>query len=246
MTSSEKFLFGDDFSIPDKVRLEKKRKAEEPVVPMFTEEQVAQIKAAAFDDGRQSGMQEAQQAAHTALNNIMQQMLDGLHQSMSYLEQYARFNEQEAIKLSYAIARKIVPHAMEKYPRAEIEALLHDCLEKMHSEPRIIIRINSDLQDEVNELIDGIAQQTGFEGRILLRGEPNIAQPDIQIEWTNGGVSRTLEDVVKEIEDIVSAYMAPAEEINSGASSTVESDQINEQNLEARADMGANHGENPA
>ena len=46
------------------------------------------------------------------------------------------------------------------------------------------------LYDAARVKLEEIAQQTGFEGRLVMLAEPDIAEGDCRIEWADGGVTR--------------------------------------------------------
>ena len=52
------------------------------------------------------------------------------------------------------------------------------------------MRVNDTLYDAAREKLEEIARQTGFEGRLVMLAEPDIAEGDCRIEWADGGVTR--------------------------------------------------------
>ena len=51
-----------------------------------------------------------------------------------------------------------------------------------------MVRINTQLDEVARERIERLAAQSGFEGRLVILAEPEIATGDCRIEWVDGGV----------------------------------------------------------
>jgi flagellar assembly protein FliH len=50
--------------------------------------------------------------------------------------------------------------------------------------------VNQALVGEVEMLIHKLARERGFEGRVIVLGEPDIALGDARLEWADGGLVR--------------------------------------------------------
>ena len=70
------------------------------------------------------------------------------------------------------------------------------------------MRLNDALYDAVREKLDGIARAHGFEGRMVVLGEPAIAPGDCQIEWADGGVNRDNAGTDAAIGEAVARYVS--------------------------------------
>ena len=44
--------------------------------------------------------------------------------------------------------------------------------------------------EEVDALLQRLAKERGFEGRLVTFGEPDIAPGDVRLEWADGGIVR--------------------------------------------------------
>ena len=56
--------------------------------------------------------------------------------------------------------------------------------------PHVVVRVNDALYELAQEKLAAIARQTGFDGRLLIMAEPDIAIGDCRIEWADGGMMR--------------------------------------------------------
>lgn len=70
------------------------------------------------------------------------------------------------------------------------------------------VRVNEGLHERARDELDGIARAAGFEGRLVVMAEPDIAPGDCRIEWADGGVKRDLAAIEAAIAEAVARYVA--------------------------------------
>ena len=58
------------------------------------------------------------------------------------------------------------------------------------------------------ERIEQLAKRSGFEGRLVILAEPEIATGDCRIEWADGGVVLERAAIETKINELVGRYMA--------------------------------------
>ena len=71
-----------------------------------------------------------------------------------------------------------------------------------------MVRINDGLYDDARTRIEALAKQSGFEGRLVILSDPDIAHGDCKLEWADGGVTSDRDATDSKIEELVSRYMA--------------------------------------
>ena len=64
------------------------------------------------------------------------------------------------------------------------------------------------LYEGAREKIERLAAQSGFEGRLVILAEPDIATGDCRIEWADGGVVLERAAIEAKINELVGRYMA--------------------------------------
>ncbi len=159
--------------------------------------------AEGFAAGRAEVVAEDEHAVAGALSAIAQavpRILDGLNAERARLEDEAR-------RLSLAVARKMAPALVEQMPVAEIEAILDEAMAHLSHEPFIAVRVHESVVEALAPRTDAIAAEHGFEGRLVLISEPDLAPADCRIEWADGGISRDTERLDKAIDDIVRRHI---------------------------------------
>ena len=107
-----------------------------------------------------------------------------------------------------AVARKLAAALIGREPFAEISALASDCFRELVASPHIVVRVNDALYAEAREKLDDAARAHGFEGRLVVLGEPGVAMSDCRIEWADGGINRDKTATDAAIGEAVARYVS--------------------------------------
>ena len=207
MAAPAKFLFDMDFSAPDKSR-------ERPATSAEIAQKIAAAEAQAYRNGydaaqREAGVESDRRAA-LALEEIAF-AIKGIATRFSGIETRM---ETEAVDVAVAVARKLCSELISREPLGEITALVTDCFSHLVSTPHLVVRINDSLYEGAREKIERLAAQSGFEGRLVILAEPDIATGDCRIEWADGGVVLERAAIEAKINELVGRYMAPRDQAN--------------------------------
>ena len=200
MGAPAKFLFDTDFAAP--------KTNQRAPTPAEIAAQVAEAEARAYRSGFDAGRNEAtaengrRQAA--ALGDIAR-AIQTIAQQLSEAEKRM---EMEAVDVAVAVAKKLSGELMAAEPLAETMALVADCFRHLTSVPHIAVRINDALYESARHDIERLAKQSGFEGRLVILAEPEIASGDCRIEWADGGVVLDRAATEAKINELVGRYMA--------------------------------------
>jgi flagellar assembly protein FliH len=200
MPAPAKFLFDTDFSAPDR--------RERPSTPAEVAQKVAAAEARAYREGFNAGQREAKaesdRRAALALEDI-KIALQGIAAGFSGIE--ARM-ETEAVDVAVAVARKLCSELVAAEPLGEIEGLVRDCFAHLVATPHLAVRINDGLYESAHERIERMAKRSGFQGRLVILAEPEIATGDCRIEWADGGVVLERTAIDGKISELVARYIA--------------------------------------
>jgi flagellar assembly protein FliH len=197
MGSPAKFLFDNDFGATEKGK---------PSVMSIAEHAaaLAEAEAAGFRNGHAAAKAEGEQHAAAALQRIAA-ALDQLNRGLSAVE--ARL-ETEAVEVAVAVARKLAPELVAREPFVEISALATDCFRHLVAAPHVVVRVNDQLHASARERLEQTTRAGGFDGRLVVLAEPDIALGDCRIEWADGGVKRDSAATQALIDDAVARYIA--------------------------------------
>jgi flagellar assembly protein FliH len=201
MAAPAKFLFDMDFSAPDKAR-------ERPATAAEIAQKVASAEARAYRDGYEAAQREAKVESDRRGALALEEIgiaIKGIASRFSGIETRM---ETEAVDVAVAVARKLCSELVSREPLGEIIALVSDCFSHLVSTPHLVVRINDALYEAAREKIERLAQQSGFEGRLVILAEPEIATGDCRIEWADGGVVLERATIEAKINELVGRYIA--------------------------------------
>ena len=116
--------------------------------------------------------------------------------------------ETEAVDVAIAVARKLCGELVAAEPLGEIVGLVKECFSHLVSTPHLVVRINASLYEVARDQIERLAKQSGFEGRLVILAEPEIATGDCRIEWADGGVVLERAAIDAKINELVDRYIA--------------------------------------
>src|SRR6186713_1533772 len=200
MSAPAKFLFDVDFAAPDKSR-------DRP-----TQAELAQKVAEAESHAYRAGFEAAQHEARVESDRRAALALEEIGITIRGIA--TRFSgiegrmETEAVEVAVAVARKLCSELIVREPLGEIMALVSDCFSHLVATPHLVVRINDALYDAARENIERLARQNGFEGRLVILAEPDIATGDCRIEWADGGVVLERAAIAAKIDEMVGRYVA--------------------------------------
>jgi flagellar assembly protein FliH len=115
---------------------------------------------------------------------------------------------QESALVALQVGRKMAEAALAHFPEKEVEAIVAECLHKLHREPRLVVRLSSACADALRADIDAMCQAQGYAGRVIIMAEPALAGADCSVEWADGGVERDMAETFAVIEQSAERWRA--------------------------------------
>ena len=201
MAAPAKFMFDTDFAAPNKAR---ERAATEAEIA----QKVAAAEARAYRDGFDAGQREAKAESDRRAALALEEIKIAMQGIAARLGNVEGRMETEAVDVAIAVARKLCGELVAAEPLGEIIGLVKDCFSHLVSTPHLVVRINDQLYEGAHERIERLAKQSGFEGRLVILAEPEVATGDCRIEWADGGVVRDRASVEAKISEFVGRYIA--------------------------------------
>ena len=200
MASPAKFLFDTDFAAPDKSR-ERPTQAE-------MAQKIAAAEQRAYRDGRDAGQREAKAESDRRTALALEEIKIGMQGIAARFAGIETRMETEAVDVAVAVARKLCSELVAAEPLGEIVGLVKQCFSHLVSTPHLVVRINASLYEIARDQIERLAKQSGFEGRLVILAEPEIATGDCRIEWADGGVVLDRAAIDAKINELVGRYIA--------------------------------------
>lgn len=205
MGAPAKFLFDMDFAAPQPAKeTAQDRAAAAAEMAKRLADAEARAYRAGFDAARNEAKAESDRRVALALEEIGI-AIKAIAAGVTSVEDRM---ETEAVDVALAVARKLCTELMAAEPLTEIMALVSDCFRHLTATPHIVVRVNDALYDMAREQIEQLAKRSGFEGRLVILAEPDIATGDCRIEWADGGVTLDRSTIEAKINELVGRYMA--------------------------------------
>ena len=117
-------------------------------------------------------------------------------------------SHKEAVNLAVSVGRKLAFHLVGREPTAELEALIAECMPSLSGVPHLVIRCHEDLADQIRDIATAPIATSGYAGRLVVMGEPDIRLGDGRLEWVDGGLIRDTDGLDIEIDETIAAYLA--------------------------------------
>ncbi|HEY0219805.1 MAG TPA: FliH/SctL family protein [Afipia sp.] len=213
MSAPAKFLFDMDFAAPAAAK-------ERPATSAEIAVRIAEAEARAYRNGFDAAQHEAKVESDRRSALALEQIGISIRQIASSFGNIENRMETEAVDVAVAVARKLCHELMSAEPMTEVMALVSDCFRHLTSTPHLAIRINDDLYETAKEQIEALARRSGFEGRLVILAEPDIAAADCKIEWADGGCVLERAAIEAKIDELVGRYIATRNQARNAGSET--------------------------
>ncbi len=169
MNNAKKFTFGTDFR-------EGGRRA-------VSEADLAAARAEGFSAGQEHGRREAE----SQFSALVAKLVRGVEKLAADEQARAAEIEAQAAQVAIATARGLARAALAQRPLSELEQAVRECLGHARLAPHLVVRVEESAVEAVESLLAALARETGFAGRLVVLGQPDIAPGDGRIEWADGG-----------------------------------------------------------
>jgi flagellar assembly protein FliH len=147
---------------------------------------VAGARAEAFVQGRLEGESDAAARLAEALEQVAARLADTAR-DLAAIEAAAT---GEAIRFAHGFALKLAGRLLDAAPMAAVEEAARAIFDDLRGQPHVAVRVAPGLVEAAREKLTAIGRERGFEGRLIVLGEPEIAPGDVRIEWADGGILR--------------------------------------------------------
>ena len=203
MKQAVKFTFDTQFDAPASRSV-----ANKATHRSLTADDVEQARNEAYASGFAAGEAQARAHADSQIHAALNELASSAASLLAAMDIHAKSLTTEAVQLAVVCATKLAPATMAARPETEIEAVVRNCLSHLNREPHILLRVSAAIVDRLKDVVEHMAMERGLTGRIILLGEPEMSDGDCVVEWADGGVTRSREDIENEIAEIVGRYVA--------------------------------------
>lgn len=169
---------------------------------------IADARARGYEEGLAAARSTIEAEANTALVTAAEALAARAAQMLETIEAYEKRHLAQSVDLAASVGRTLAAHLIARQPQAELAALIAECLASLENPPHLVIRCHPDLCDAMKTVAEERMKITGFSGRLVVLGDPEIGLGDGRIEWADGGLVRDINAISSEINTRISAFMA--------------------------------------
>lgn len=152
-----------------------------PTKRAWTQVEVEALVAQAALEARESALAEVASIQAMALSSVAQ----ALAAAAPALTQIAQAHREQAAELAMSAARVVSAAALDRFPRAPLQAALETLAQEIDASPRLVIR-TGDLTDDSRAALQQLGADAGFSGIVAFRDEPGLAPAAFRLEWADG------------------------------------------------------------
>jgi flagellar assembly protein FliH len=207
-----KFTFDNDFDRPKAAPAKEAVAVAAPPPPTFSEAELAAAVEAARKQAHAEGVAQGRAEAAAQTERQIATALAAVAAHMGAIDRGVAATagglNEIAVELSLAMVRRLFPDLARRSGLGEVEALLGQCMDALRTEPRFAVRVPIDLTDAVKSRVEETAAARGYEGRITVLGDDTVKPGDCRIEWTQGGMIRSGEEIWQAVEATMQQALA--------------------------------------
>jgi flagellar assembly protein FliH len=201
MTKASKFLFSTDFRQP----------------PPDTKNTAALAEAEArghargFAEGQRQVEAQAQirlAEAQARLAAAMERLAETAGALLANVDDHCADTEELALDFATALGRKLAGRALARDPLSGIAETAAQTFQHLRGVPHLVVRVNDALVESVDGLVQSMAGERGFDGRIVTLGDPEIPVGDVRLEWADGGIVREQARIEAAVEQALAGAFA--------------------------------------
>lgn len=222
MTNAKKFTFDTIFNETGEI-------LDEPPKPQkrsYLAKDVEEIRKEAYAEGTRS----AQAMADQAIASSLKQMSAVVESLFNVMDKEVECVRREAAQLAFSIGAKIAGKLLEDTPTRGMDELIDECLGNLRSEPHVHILVHPQNAEEIGTRIQETINGRSFGGQLHISPSDGLGDTDVRIEWANGGVERSHEEIIRAVATIIdqkwnTTVLADLDHINNADDSDQDTDE---------------------
>jgi flagellar assembly protein FliH len=153
--------------------------------------ELAQVKQSAFQQGLEQGRAEAA----SAIRDSAQKLATTLAELVAFRRKLRSDGEMEVVKLSLAVARRILNRELATDPDA-LEGIVHAALSKLQNRDIWQIRVSPQGAETTTAYID----RAGFGGTVKVVVDPTLQAGDLLVDTPAGELDASINTQLQEID----------------------------------------------
>ncbi|MEL6964926.1 MAG: FliH/SctL family protein, partial [Pseudomonadota bacterium] len=110
-------------------------------------------------------------------------------------------------RLATALAKTVIPHALERCPLADISEILKGSLSRLATEPSIEVRFSPDEAAAGEAILADITNQAGVSADVKSVADPAVVAGGVALRWQGGVIDHDWQTLYAEASDVVAHWL---------------------------------------
>jgi len=235
MAEPQKYMFDNAF--------DKETEAPDPLVELKKkfDQKVQTAKKEAFEEGLLAGKQEALKSIENQTKEALVALVAHKDELDSSYQESLKKIEIESVEFGITAGTKLAGELMRREPMDLLETFFKDAFEVIKGVPEITAHIHSSVSENINNTYQKWKDETGYTGNISFISNENFAQTDVSITWNEGGIKRSVDDLMSAINNSMTNYFKAREQ-----SAITKQPIINQQINQIEQELTINNSEGPS
>jgi len=188
-----------------------------PPPPTFSEAELKTAERDGFQKGFIEGMADGkrqaenlQAANEAALLAMLAQFTQSLIPLFDDYRKLALQVREDMPKVAFAVARKVAGSSLAENASAVVNDITVRCCESLITEPKITITVHESLGDALEKRLQEVAARLPAATDIIIQRSPELPLSDCRVEWKNGFMERSVEQLLGQLEGVIEDMSATA------------------------------------
>lgn len=205
MSVPQKYMFDNAFDV-----------VEAPVDPMEElrvafEEKLKAARAESFKEGHKAGMNEALGTIENETKTALQQLVAKETELMESFKSQQSLSEAKAVEVGITAGCKLARELIRQNPEALLEGFFRQALDLIRGEAQITARLHPDVITNLKSRLPEWSEEVGFKGQITLLEDASLEVSDANINWQDGGLKRSVNDLMNAINTAMTSFFSADE-----------------------------------
>lgn len=177
MSEPRKFAFDTEFDAAGEIAYAAPRPKRH-----FSPEEVQQIRQQAYAEGERAALTSVTAQQMAAISEIAR----ACSQALPALAAVAHQHKAGAAELALACGRAIAGAALTNFPDGPLQATFEALAREIEASPRLIIAAGPDLAEQLQGIMDQVAEKVGYPGAIQVRTDVSYGAHAFTLDFGDG------------------------------------------------------------
>ncbi|MCK5285452.1 MAG: hypothetical protein KAJ86_07705 [Alphaproteobacteria bacterium] len=202
----EKFYFNVNVFEKDHVENEI-IKEELPPPPVFNENDIANAKKKAFENGKMHGVEETKKTRSEIVAKALESISRDTDSLFQKETQRGKLYEKETLELTLNIFKKLFPVYQKHYGFEELKEAITSILKKQQNQKEIIIYVEPDASKGTEKLLSELSLRRS-DVIFQVHGDENLSNGECRMSWKDGGANIDPEALTHKIQATIEQVLA--------------------------------------